>query len=83
VKELADYLGKYKIPAMFTETSVPDANLKRVLEVCERDHKHTVKLIGGNDALYSDALGEPGTPGATYVGMIRHNVKVIVTALSK
>lgn len=83
VKELVDYLGKNQIPAVFTETSVPPAGLKTVLETCERDHKHKVKLIGGDDALYSDALGEPGTPGATYVGMIRHNVKVIVDALSK
>jgi manganese/zinc/iron transport system substrate-binding protein len=83
VKELVDYLGKNKIPAVFTETSVPDAGLKTVLDTCQRDHKHTVKLIGGDDALYSDALGEPNTAGATYVGMIRHNVKVIVDALSK
>lgn len=81
VKELVDYLGTNKIPAVFTETSVPEAGLKTVLDTCERDHKHTVKLIGGADALYSDALGEPGTPGATYAGMIRHNVSVIVNAL--
>jgi manganese/zinc/iron transport system substrate-binding protein len=83
VKELVDYLGTNKIPAVFTETSVPDAGLKTVLDTCQRDHKHTVKLIGGEDALYSDALGETGTPGATYSGMIRHNVSVIVQALSK
>jgi manganese/zinc/iron transport system substrate-binding protein len=83
VKELVDYLGNNKIPAVFTETSVPEAGLKTVLDACQRDYKHTVKLIGGDEALYSDALGEPNTPGATYVGMIRHNVKVIVDALSK
>jgi manganese/zinc/iron transport system substrate-binding protein len=83
VKELVDYLGTNKIPAVFTETSVPDAGLKTVLDTCQRDHKHTVRLIGGEDALYSDALGEPGTPGATYAGMIRHNAAVIVNALGK
>ena len=83
VKELVDYLVKYKVPAVFTETSVPDAGLKTVLDTCARDHKHAVKLVGGDDALYSDSLGEPGTPGATYAGMIRHNVKVIVEALAK
>ena len=77
--EVADYANK--IPAVFTETSVPPAGLQTVLDTCRRDYKHTVKLIGGDDALYSDALGEAGTPGATYVGMIRHNVKVIVDAL--
>ena len=83
VKELVDYLGNNRIPAVFTETSVPDAGLKTVLDTCQRDYKHTVKLIGGDDALYSDALGDAGTPGATYAGMIRHNVRVIVGALSK
>ncbi len=83
VKELVDFLGTNKIPAVFTETSVPDAGLKTVLDACRRDHGHTVKLVGGDDALYSDALGDPGTPGETYAGMIRHNVSVIVRSLTK
>lgn len=80
-KELAKYLGENKIPAVFTETSVPDEGLKAVLDTCQSDYKHAVKLIGGDDALYSDALGEANTSGATYAGMIRHNVKVIVESL--
>jgi manganese/zinc/iron transport system substrate-binding protein len=82
-KELADLLGKNRIPAVFTETSVPPEGLKSVLETCRKDWKHEVTLIGGDDALYSDALGEPNSPGGTYPGMIRHNTKVITEALSK
>jgi manganese/zinc/iron transport system substrate-binding protein len=81
--ELADLLGRRKIPAVFTETSVPPDGLKSVLETVRKDHKHTVRLIGGDDALYSDALGEPNSPGGTYAGMVRHNVDVIVEALTK
>lgn len=33
------------------------------------------------DLLYTDALGQPGTPGDTYLGMMRHNIDVIVGAL--
>lgn len=80
-QSLANYLGKNRIPAVFTETSTPPDGLRSVLETCRRDYKHEVKLIGGDSALYSDALGEPGTPGGTYPGMIRHNVNVIVEAL--
>lgn len=83
VQALAKFLGQNRIPAVFTETSTPEGGLKTVLEVCKRDYKHDVKLIGGDDALFSDALGEPGTPGGTYPGMIRHNVNVIVEALAK
>ena len=36
--------------------------------------------IGGQ--LFSDAMGHPGTPEGTYPGMVLHNVRTIVTALS-
>jgi manganese/zinc/iron transport system substrate-binding protein len=83
VQVLATFLGKNRIPAVFTETSTSEGGLKAVLAVCERDFKHSVKLVGGEDALFSDALGEPGTPTGTYPGMIRHNTAAIVEALSK
>jgi zinc/manganese transport system substrate-binding protein len=34
-------------------------------------------------ALYTDALGEPGSDGVTYLKMMKHNVDVIVSALSQ
>ena len=82
-QELAAFLGKNRIPAVFTETSVPPEGLKAVLDTVRSDWKHEVKLVGGDDALYSDALGQPGEPGGTYPGMIRHNVDVIVGALTR
>jgi ABC-type Zn uptake system ZnuABC Zn-binding protein ZnuA len=36
-------------------------------------------VVGG--ALYTDALGAPGTPGDTYLNMMRHNTDTIVAAL--
>ena len=81
--ELATLIGTRRIPAVFTETSVPPVGLQGVLDDVRAKYKHEVKLVGGENALYSDALGEPGTPGATYPGMVRHNVGVIVSALSK
>jgi manganese/zinc/iron transport system substrate-binding protein len=35
--------------------------------------------IGGS--LFSDAMGDAGTPEGAYPGMIRHNVNTIVDAL--
>jgi ABC-type Zn uptake system ZnuABC Zn-binding protein ZnuA len=33
--------------------------------------------------LYTDALGQPGSPGDTYSKMMRYNVTTIVEALSR
>lgn len=82
VAELAQFLGTRKIPAVFGETSVPPKGLQAVLDAVRSKYSFDVKLIGGDDALYSDALGEPGTPGDTYTGMVRHNITVIAKALS-
>jgi manganese/zinc/iron transport system substrate-binding protein len=39
---------------------------------------HKVNLGG---ELFSDALGQADSPAGTYIGMVRHNVGVIVQAL--
>jgi manganese/zinc/iron transport system substrate-binding protein len=80
---LAEFLGSRRVPAVFTETSVPDEGLKAVLDTTRQRYGHAVRLVGGDAALYSDALGDPASPGGTYPGMVRHNVRVIVEALSK
>ena len=36
-------------------------------------------IVGGT--LYSDALSEPGGPAATYLDMMRHNVREFTKAL--
>ena len=83
VEAVANYIGQREIPAIFGETSVAPKGLKKVLDTVKARYGRDVRLIGGDDALYSDALGEPGTPGETYVGMVRHNIDVIVKALGQ
>jgi manganese/zinc/iron transport system substrate-binding protein len=75
--ELVGFLVDGSIPAVFVETSVADQNVKSLLEGCAA-RGHTVK-IGGT--LFSDAMGDVGTPEGTYEGMVRHNVETIVEAL--
>jgi manganese/zinc/iron transport system substrate-binding protein len=79
---LAEIIGQQKVLAIFTETSVPSQGLEQVLDIVRRKYKHEVKLIGDADALFSDALGEAGTPGGTYIGMVRHNIDVITRSLA-
>jgi manganese/zinc/iron transport system substrate-binding protein len=77
VKELVDFLVERKVKAVFVETSVAEENIKSLVEGCQA-RGHDVK-IGGT--LFSDAMGEAGTPEGTYEGMVRANVKTIVNAL--
>ena len=77
VKELVDFITENKIKAVFVETSVADENIKSLIEGCQA-RGHDVK-IGGT--LFSDAMGDEGTPEGTYKGMVKHNVKTIVNAL--
>lgn len=77
VQNLVGLIVERKIKAVFVESSVPQKPLQAVIEGC-RARGQDVK-IGGS--LYSDAMGEPGTPDGTYFGMIRHNVNTIASAL--
>ncbi|HEY5777690.1 MAG TPA: zinc ABC transporter substrate-binding protein [Terrimicrobiaceae bacterium] len=74
---LVDFIKKQGVKAIFVETSVNPAAIKRVAE------DSGVK-IGGE--LYSDAMGNPGEirrgfDTGTYEGMVRYNVTTIVEAL--
>jgi hypothetical protein len=40
-----------------------------------------VQVVAGEDALYGDTLGPPGSAGDTYLTMEQHNTDVIVQAL--
>jgi manganese/zinc/iron transport system substrate-binding protein len=77
VKALADFIAERRIPAIFVESSVPLRNVE-ALQAAVRARGLDVR-IGGQ--LYSDAMGDSGTPDGTYVGMVRHNIDTIVTAL--
>ncbi len=77
VQDLAKLLADRKIPAIFVESSIPPATIEAVQAAC-RSRGWDVQ-IGGS--LYSDAMGETGTPEGSYIGMIRHNVSTIVEAL--
>ena len=54
-----------------------------MLDTTLESYQHQVKLIGEEEALYSDSLGGPGSPGETYSGMVRHNMHTVVKHLMK
>jgi manganese/zinc/iron transport system substrate-binding protein len=77
IEELVNLLVTRQIPTVFTETTVPDRNVRALIEgAAARGHTVT---IGGE--LFSDAMGEDGTWQGTYIGMIDHNATTIARAL--
>lgn len=75
--KLVDFVKQQKVKALFVESSVSPAAIKRISQDAG------VK-IGGE--LFSDAMGTPGQIEngydlGTYEGMIKHNLNTIVEAL--
>jgi manganese/zinc/iron transport system substrate-binding protein len=77
VQALAEFIATRRIPAVFVESSIPRRTIEAVQEAV-RARGFDVQ-IGGS--LFSDAMGNPGTPEGTYQGMVRHNIDTIVRAL--
>jgi manganese/zinc/iron transport system substrate-binding protein len=79
VQALADFIARRRIPAVFVESSIPRRTIEAVQEAV-RSRGWDVQ-IGGS--LFSDAMGNPGTPEGTYPGMVRHNIDTLVGALMR
>ena len=77
VNRVADLLVKRNVKAVFVESSVPRQTIDAVLASARRRGQDA--RVGSE--LFSDAAGDAGTPEATYVGMVRHNVTAIVEGL--
>ena len=77
VQKTAAYIIDHKVKAVFIESSVPRRTVE-ALQAAVNSKNHEV-VIGGT--LFSDALGNPGTPEGTYIGMFKFNVHTIVNAL--
>jgi zinc/manganese transport system substrate-binding protein len=77
-KQLTDLVAKIKATgtkAIFTESSLPPKTADAIAR------QAGVQVIGGDNALYGDSLGAPGTPQGTYLGAEQHNTATIVRAL--
>ncbi|MFH2054563.1 MAG: zinc ABC transporter substrate-binding protein [bacterium] len=77
IQQLATFIAERKIPAIFIESSVSPRNIEAV-QAAVKARGFEVK-IGGE--LFSDAMGDPGTPEGSYIGMVKHNIDTVVSAL--
>jgi ABC-type Zn uptake system ZnuABC Zn-binding protein ZnuA len=76
VRDLVAKIRATKVKAVFTEASLPPKTAETIAA------EAGVKVVAGDQALYGDSLGPPGSDGDTYVKSIRHNTATIVSNLS-
>ena len=77
--DIQDLVAKIKaegVKAVFSESSLPPKTADAI------GKEAGVKVVEGEDALYGDTLGAPGSAGGTYLEMMRHNTDTIVSNLS-
>lgn len=72
VARLIEQLRRQRVRALFVE-NISDPRL------LERMAAESNARVGGR--LYSDALSGPGTPGESYLGMMRHNAEALLAVL--
>jgi ABC-type Zn uptake system ZnuABC Zn-binding protein ZnuA len=72
ILRLAEAIRAQGVAAVFAENVTQGSLLEQVAE------EAGVRVVG---PLYTDALGPPGSPGDTYIGMMRYNVQLVVEAL--
>ena len=72
--ELVEAIRAAGVPAVFTENVANPSLMETIARETGAELAPT---------LFTDALGEPGSDGATYLDMVRYNVTTIVTALAQ
>lgn len=77
IRATADLVLATGVPAIFVETTLSPRTIEAV-RAAVHDRGGDVE-VGGT--LFGDAMGDTGTPEGTLIGMLRHNVITIVTAL--
>jgi ABC-type Zn uptake system ZnuABC Zn-binding protein ZnuA len=75
VNELVAKIRGEHVKAVFSEASLPPKTAAAIAA------EAGVKVVAGDDALYGDALGPPGSDGDTYLKMMDHNTDEIVDNL--
>lgn len=77
IRAVVDLVVSRSVPALFVESTINPRTVEAVIAAAA-DRGHALRLGG---ELFSDAMGEPGTPGGSYAGMIVENTRAVVDAL--
>jgi len=80
IQKMISYLCLHHIHVVFAESNVSRDSLKKIVSACKR---HSLNVEISKDVLYGDAMGGPDSGADTYLTMIAHNAKVMITAWDK
>ncbi|MCY4537883.1 MAG: zinc ABC transporter substrate-binding protein [Chloroflexi bacterium] len=75
IQATVDFVIENKIPVLFVESSIPPDTIDAVIEAVGAQGE-SVRV--GIRELFGDAMGEPGSFGGTYVGMLAQNALTIM-----
>ncbi|WP_136193765.1 metal ABC transporter solute-binding protein, Zn/Mn family [Actinomyces procaprae] len=73
IQDTADAVKASGAVAIFAENSNNPRSVEKVAQLAG------VTAVIGDEALYGDSLGEPGSDGETYIGSLLHNVTNLTT----
>ncbi len=79
VDDVADIVSRIRaegVKAVFSESDLPPRTAVAI------GTEAGVTVVAGEDSLFGDSLGPPGSGAETYLDMMRHNTEVIVANLS-
>jgi manganese/zinc/iron transport system substrate-binding protein len=77
IRAVVNLVVEKRVPAVFVESTINPRTIQAVIDAAAERGQPI--QIGGR--LYSDAMGAPGTPGGSYIGMLFENTRAIVEAL--
>ncbi len=79
IQDVVNHLVAYNIEVLFPESNLSQDSIRKLVDA-GRQKGMEVRIA--NDALYGDAMGEPGSDGDSYEKMMWHNARVLVENLN-
>jgi manganese/zinc/iron transport system substrate-binding protein len=79
IQEIIDYLKQHQVHVLFTESNISRDSIKKIAEAAQTNG---LQVIIAREPLFSDDMGEPGTPADTYVKMLQYNAAMMASYLN-
>lgn len=80
IQRVIEYLLDHRVKTVFSESNISRDALRKIVEACA---KKGLQVQIADSYLHSDAMGEKNSDAATYLGMIRHNARIMAEAWTK